>query len=94
MLAHAITCMYACIHDSQSLHFVSFDEVASIHTKLAPNSKLVTQYLDAWGCKRLTSLCLRRYRTGMTNFRDCLLNDDTCMYLCLQHDVHECGIFP
>ena len=45
-------------------------KVKELHRLLSPRVDNVTVYVDEWGCKRLTSFCLRRFRTGMFNFRD------------------------
>ena len=45
-------------------------QVALVHGYLAPTSDKVSQYVDQWGAKRLTSLCVRRFRSGIFAFRD------------------------
>ena len=48
----------------------SYLQVKQIHQMLTATPSIVNQYVDDWGCKRLTSWCIRRFRTGQGNFRD------------------------
>ena len=58
-------CMHVCV-TCDIIH----RKVKEVHRLLNPRMDSVTAYVDEWGCKRLTSFCLRRFRTGMFNFRD------------------------
>ena len=45
-------------------------EVQQLHTLMLSQVDLVDVYVDQWGCKRLTSFVLRRFRSGIMKFRD------------------------
>ncbi|CAE7715359.1 unnamed protein product [Symbiodinium sp. CCMP2592] len=65
-------------------------EVKRIHDLLTAKPDVVSQYVDDWGAKRLTSWAIRRFRTGQTNFRDALLQP--LMDLMVEHwDPDEGG---
>ena len=38
------------------------------------NADSVNEYVDHWGCKRLTSYCIRRFRSGIATVKDGLGN--------------------
>ncbi|CAL1152500.1 unnamed protein product [Cladocopium goreaui] len=46
------------------------DEVKQLYELLSIEPKPINIYLDAWGVKRSISLCLRRWRAPINNFRD------------------------
>ena len=58
-------------------------QVSRLHSMLTTKQDMVTIYVDQWGCKRLTSFCLRRFRTGQTNFRDRTFNKSASMSDCM-----------
>ena len=41
-----------------------------LHRLMLPEVDVVDIYVDQWGCKRLTSFVLRRFRSGILKFRD------------------------
>ena len=45
-------------------------EVEEIHRLLTPVVDKVNVYVDQWGCKRLCTWAIRRFRCGQTKFRD------------------------
>ena len=45
-------------------------EVQQLHTLMLQQVDLVDVCVDQWGCKRLTSFVLRRFRSGIMKFRD------------------------
>ena len=48
----------------------TYTKVRRLHSLLTSKPCIINQFIDDWGCKRLTSLAIRRFRTGQTNFRD------------------------
>ena len=45
-------------------------QVSVLHTMLVSNGDSVNEYVDHWGAKRLTSYCIRRFRSGIIAFKD------------------------
>ena len=45
-------------------------QVSLLHSMLLCNGDHVNEYVDHWGAKRLTSYCIRRFRSGIATFKD------------------------
>ena len=53
---------------------VAKTQVKQLYVLVNVEVKPVNLYLDAWGVKRMISLCLRRWRSPINNFRDSWIN--------------------
>ena len=46
-------------------------KVKKLHSLFVKEPDAVDMCVDHWGVKRLVSLAVRRYRSGINSFRDC-----------------------
>ena len=70
--------IHASHHSYVSLNYIWHAmQVKEAYSLLVTKPDMVAMCVDEWGCKRLTSYCLRRYRSGATSFRDPLQH--TCI---------------
>ena len=58
---------------SGSFHLQLPSQVKTLHELMVANPDTVNMYVDHWGCKRLCSLAVRRYRAKILFFKDCMV---------------------
>ena len=52
-------------------NFIGPLKVKKLHSMFLKEPDVVDMCVDHWGVKRLVSLAVRRYRSGINAFRDC-----------------------
>ena len=56
--------------DCNTMHAPYSLEVKQLHQLLVSKPDSITMYVDEWGCKRLTSMVMRRFRAGSMSFKE------------------------